>query len=236
MTTHQASPFALAEPAIRIAPSLLAADFSELAEPVQSIERAGAKVLHIDVMDGHFVPNISFGTPVIASLRKKTDMYFDTHLMISEPARYAASFVEAGSDLITFHIEATDDPADVVQVIRQLGVSVGVALNPTTPASAIDSIIDSVDMVLVMSVWPGFGGQKFIADVLPKVRELRSKLKAHQRLEIDGGVDAQTISAVAEAGADTFVAGTAVFRQPSPVDAYATLDRLARESAVDVAT
>jgi len=215
------------EPAIRIVPSLLAADFSRLEAAVSVVESAGATVLHLDVMDGHFVPNISFGVPVIASLRKRTKMFFDAHLMISDPARYAESFVKAGCDHITFHTEVADDPKAVVDQVRKLGVSVGVSLNPTTPVSAIEPILESVDMVLVMSVWPGFGGQKFIHEVLPKAEELSRRLEEHQRLEIDGGIDVGTIGLAASAGVDTFVAGTAVFGMSDPPKAMAELERLA---------
>lgn len=226
------SSFALSHPAIRIAPSLLSADFSQLADSVRLIELAGAQIIHLDVMDGHFVPNISFGPGVIQSIRKHSKMFFDAHLMIMEPQCYAKSFVEAGCDHITFHIETTKEPLEVVKIIRDLGVSVGVSLNPTTPVSQIESILDQIDMVLVMSVWPGFGGQKFISDVLPKVAELRKCLGSHQRLEIDGGIDAQTISAASSAGADTFVAGTAVYKADDPPAAMKKLHQLALESSV----
>lgn len=214
-----------------MAPSVLSADFGRLAEQVAALEAAGATMLHLDVMDGHFVPNISFGAPVIASLRKHTAMFFDAHLMISDPRRYAEAFVTAGCDLITFHIEVTDEPAALVEHIRGLGAAVGVSLNPTTQVSALDPIIDAVDLVLVMSVWPGFSGQKFIADVLPKVGELRRRLGRHQRLEIDGGIDTSTIAAAAVTGADTFVAGTAVFGRPDPAAAMTQLHRLAVQAA-----
>ncbi len=222
--------FALASPGIRIAPSLLAADFARLEAEVAAVESAGATVLHLDVMDGHFVPNISFGVPVIASLRKRTRLFFDAHLMIAEPKRYAEAFVKAGCDHITFHIEVTNEPEAMVKHIADLGASVGVCLNPTTPVSAIEPILDKVDMVLVMSVWPGFGGQAFIEDVLPKVGELRSRLGEHQRLEIDGGIDVGTIGDAARAGVDTFVAGTAIFGASDPPSAMAQLHRLAREA------
>ena len=228
------SAFALATSDIRIAPSLLAADFARLAENVAVVEHAGAEVLHLDIMDGRFCPNISFGVPVIASLRPHSKMFFDTHLMIEEPKRYAEPFAKAGCDHITFHIEAEEvkpDPKATIDHIRSLGLSVGVCINPTTPVDSIRPILPAVNMVLVMSVWPGFGGQSFIADVLPKVRELRGLLRPDQRLEIDGGIDARTIAAAAEAGADTFVAGTAVFRQPDPVEAMRELHRLAQQSA-----
>ncbi len=224
------SEFALASPGVRIAPSLLSADFSRLAEDVAVVESAGATVLHLDVMDGHFVPNISYGVPVIASLRPRTKSFLDAHLMIADPRRYAESFVKAGCDHITFHIETTTEPVELVDHIRSLGASVGVSLNPTTPVSAIESILDRVDLVLVMSVWPGFGGQAFIRDVLEKVSELRERLGEHQRLEIDGGVDANTIGDAAAAGADLFVAGTAVFRRPDPPAALRELERLASEA------
>ena len=241
MTVPQSGPsgcrpgFALADPGIRIAPSLLAADFARLEEDVSRIEEGGAELLHLDVMDGHFVPNISFGVPVIKSLRKRTKMYFDAHLMITDPLTYAEPFVQAGCDLITFHAEVETPQAEIVERIRGLGAAVGVSLNPTTPISRIERILDLVDMVLVMSVWPGFGGQKFITDVLPKVQELRTRLRPDQRLQIDGGIDPGTIGEAARAGADTFVAGTAVFRQPDPVAAMNELRRLADDAWEDVA-
>ncbi len=202
---------------LRVAPSLLAADFRQLREQVALVERAGAEVLHLDIMDGHFVPNISFGPGVIDQLRGDSRMFFDTHMMITEPARYAEAFAKAGSDLITFHIEVTQQPEDVIDEIRKHGCAVGVSINPTT---AIASILPKVDLVLVMSVWPGFGGQSFIGDVLPKVERLRDLLREDQRLEIDGGIDNATIAAAARAGVDTFVAGTSIFGQPDPVTAY----------------
>lgn len=221
----------LASPRIRVAPSLLSADFSRLEAELSAIETAGAQILHLDVMDGHFVPNISFGVPVIASLRKCTGLFFDVHLMISEPQTHAQAFVDAGCDHLTFHIEAVDEPAAVVDHIRRLGVSVGVSLNPTTPVSTIEGILEALDLVLVMSVWPGFSGQTFIRGVLTKVEELRARIGEHQRLEIDGGIDPETIGLAARAGADTFVAGSAIFGSPEPPRAFAELQRLALGAA-----
>lgn len=217
----------LTTPAIRVAPSLLSADFANLVPDMRKIEDAGAQVLHVDVMDGHFVPNISLGPPVIAALRKQTKLFFDTHLMISEPGRYAESFVNAGCDLITFHIEADGKPDETIREIRRLGAAVGISLNPGTPVSAIEAVLADVDMVLVMSVWPGFGGQSFMAEVLDKVREIKQRLTPQQRLEIDGGISTETIEEAARAGADTFVAGTAVFRRPDPAAAFTELQTLA---------
>ena len=228
------SGFELRAPGIRIAPSLLSADFGLLAEQVHIVERAGAQMLHLDVMDGHFVPNISFGIPVIESLRKCTDLFLDAHLMITEPKRYAEAFVKAGSDLITFHIEVTDEPRSVIEHIRSLGAAVGVSINPGTAVSAVEEIVREVDLVLVMSVWPGFGGQKFMPEVLEKVRALRGLLGPHQRLEIDGGIDPQTITDAVKVGADTLVAGSAIFGNQDPGAAFAELRRLAQAAAAEV--
>jgi len=219
--------FKLSAPAIRIAPSLLAADFARLREQVATVEHGGADLLHLDIMDGHFVPNISFGPPVIESLRPHSQLFFDAHLMIEEPQRYAEAFVKAGCEHLTFHVEVTEDPERLADHIRGLGASVGVCINPATPVAAIEPILPVVDMVLVMSVWPGFGGQSFNHDVLPKVEQLRALLGPRQRLEIDGGIDAHTISAAVGAGADTLVAGSAIFRQHDPVAAMSELRQLA---------
>ena len=219
--------WALAEPGIRMAPSVLSADFARLAEDVAKVEAGGCEVLHLDVMDGHFVPNISFGVPVIAKLRKASNLFFDTHLMISDPMKYAEPFAEAGADLLNFHIEATDEPMAVVERIRGLDRRVGVTLNPGTAAEAIEPVLEAVDLVLVMSVWPGFGGQAFIPDVLEKVRWLRSRLRSDQRLEIDGGIGRETVVAAVEAGVDTLVAGSAIFGQADPAAAMRELQALA---------
>lgn len=213
------SAWQLGAPRIRIAPSLLAADFARLADEVARIEAGGAELLHLDVMDGHFVPNISFGVPVIEKLRPVSRLFFDTHLMITDPLKYAAPFVKAGSDLLTFHIEVAPEPMKVIDHIRSLGARVGITLNPGTDVADILPIIDSVDLVLVMSVWPGFGGQKFIESSLDKLRELRGRLRPEQRLEIDGGIGPDTVQRAVAAGADTLVAGSAVFGRPDPVAA-----------------
>jgi len=224
----------LAEPRIRIAPSRLAADFWRLADQVAQIEAGGAEILHLDIMDGHFVPNISFGIPVIEKLRPRSKLFFDTHLMITDPAKYAEAFVKAGSDLLTFHIEVSSTPTAIADQIRSLGANVGITLNPGTPASAIRDALPAVDMVLVMSVWPGFGGQKFIADSLDKVRKIRTHLRPDQRLEIDGGIDPQTVGSAAIAGVDTFVAGSAVFGRPDPAEAMRNLARIAGEARASI--
>ncbi len=215
---------------LRVAPSLLAADFCRLREDVAIVESAGAEVLHLDVMDGHFVPNISFGPGVIAHLRPVSKMFFDTHLMIEEPARYAEAFANAGTDLITFHIEVTDNPDEVINEIRKHNCGVGVSINPTTEIDTIEAILPKVDLVLVMSVWPGFGGQSFIGDVLAKVTQLRDRLRDDQRLEIDGGINAETIALAAKAGVDTFVAGTSVFGDPDPAAAFNRLTQAAQQA------
>lgn len=215
---------------MRVAPSLLAADFARLADHVRMIEDAGAEILHLDVMDGHFVPNISFGVPVIEKLRPVSKLFFDTHLMITDPVKYAEPFVKAGSDLLTFHIEVTDAPLKVVEHIRSLGARVGVTLNPGTDVETIWPVVEAVDLVLVMSVWPGFGGQKFIPDALDKLQAIRAKLRPEQRLEVDGGIGLTTVEEAARAGADTLVAGSAVFDQPDPAAAMLKLERLGREA------
>ena len=199
---------------IEISPSILSADFSSLGDEVAQIEAAGVNMLHIDVMDGHFVPNITIGPPVVTCLREKSNVVFDTHLMISDPGKYAERFVEAGSDHITFHVETVDDPVKFVDYIRSLGVSVGVTLNPETPVEAIEEVAPLCDMVLVMTVHPGFGGQSFIEPAAKKCIRLRELVGPDIRIEVDGGIDTRTAPKAVSYGADTFVAGHAIFSKP----------------------
>jgi ribulose-phosphate 3-epimerase len=210
-------------PRLRVAPSLLAADFGRLREQIAVVEDAGAEMLHLDVMDGHFVPNLSFGVPIIERIREFSDLYFDTHVMITDPDKYAEPFVKAGSNNYTFHIETAVDPVRLVDRVHTLGCDVGIALSPSTPGQAIERVLSEVDMVLIMSVWPGFGGQSFIPEVLSKAANLRQKLGKHQRLEFDGGIGPGTVADAAKTGADTFVAGSAIFCQPDPAAAYRTI-------------
>jgi len=213
-----------------IAPSLLAADFAHLADEIGAVESGGADLLHLDVMDGHFVPNVTIGPPVVKSIRAVSKMPFDAHLMITDPLKYAASFAEAGVDNITFHAECALDMAATARQIRSLGVSVGLSLNPETPAEMIFAVLEEVDLVLVMSVHPGFGGQEFMPQVLEKVKRLRGRMRADQWLQIDGGIDAKTIGEAAGAGANCFVAGEAIFRADDPAKAISDMRKAAGQS------
>jgi ribulose-phosphate 3-epimerase len=200
--------------AIKIAPSILAADFARLAEAVESAEAAGADYIHVDVMDGHFVPNITVGPPVVQAVRRVTQLPLDVHLMISDPIRYISAFAEAGADVLTVHVEATAHLHRVLQQIRSLGVRPGVALNPATPATAIGEVLNDVGLVLVMTVDPGFGGQKLIGRAVHKiaqVREMLDQARSDAELEVDGGVGPQTTEEVVAAGANVLVTGSAVF-------------------------
>ena len=207
---------------IQISPSILSADFSRLEQDVVDVEKGGAHMLHIDVMDGHFVSNISFGACVMQSLRPRTDLFFDVHLMISDPLTYAKDFAKAGADMITFHYEADSDPQETINEIRDLGLKVGMAIKPGTDVKVLDPFLPQLDMALVMTVEPGFGGQKFMTDMMPKVEYLRNWANENHKalwIQVDGGIAASTAKTVADAGADVLVAGSAVFGAPDRQEA-----------------
>ena len=213
---------------IKISPSILAGDFARLGEAAQMCERCGADWLHIDVMDGHFVPNITIGAPVVKCLRKATGLFFDVHLMISEPDRYIPDFAAAGADLITVHAESEGDTEKTVDLIRSLGVKAAVALKPATPAGTVFPYLDKLDMVLVMTVEPGFGGQSFMADQLPKIAAIRAECKKRgldTDIQVDGGITDKTAPLVIEAGANVLVAGSYLFKAADMAEA---IDRLRR--------
>ena len=199
---------------IKISPSILSADFSILGDEIKSLEKAGADLIHVDVMDGHFVPNITMGPPIIKRVRKCTKLPFDVHLMISPVEKYIKAFAEAGADIITIHPEATDDLKRAVSAIKSLGKKAGVSLNPKTPINALMDVINDIDLILVMSVNPGFAGQSFMAEVLPKVSELRKMIndkKLKIDIEIDGGINFETAPLAVKAGANILVSGTTIF-------------------------
>jgi len=205
----------------RIAPSILSADFSRLGEEIRAVEKAGADLIHVDVMDGHYVPNITIGPGVVASLRKTTHLPFDVHLMIEDPDRYIDAFIDAGSDIVTVHAEAVIHLNRTVNYIKGKGARAGVSLNPSTPLSCIEEILPDIDQLLIMTVNPGFGGQKFIPGTLPKIRKARELARSRGLglvIEVDGGVTPDNIGVLAEAGADVFVAGAAIFGSPSYAD------------------
>jgi ribulose-phosphate 3-epimerase len=209
-----------------IAPSILSADFTRLGEEIRAVEAGGAKILHVDVMDGQFVPNITIGLPVVKSIRKSTDLTIDCHLMIEEPGRYAVQFVEAGADMVSIHVEADVHLQRTLVAIREAGGKAGIAINPATPLSALEEALPYADFVLLMSVNPGFGGQGFIPTSVDKLERLRRMIDDRGldvKIEIDGGIDANNIARIVEAGAEMIVAGSAVFGGGKPTEAVAAL-------------
>ncbi len=211
---------------ILIAPSVLAADFARLRDELARVEKGGAEWLHLDVMDAHFVPNLTFGPFIVEAIRSLSDRLLDTHLMITDPVGYAKRFVDAGSDLITFHIEAVEDPVDAIRSIKDTGAQVGISIKPATRVDVLFPLLSELDLVLVMSVEPGFGGQRFMPDSLDKIRALRNEIDrcGHRTLiQVDGGINPETAKLVRDAGVDVIVAGTAVFRADDPAQAIAAL-------------
>lgn len=199
---------------IEIVPSILSADFAKLGDEIAEIEAAGVKMVHLDVMDGHFVPNITIGPVVVGKLRSCSKLFFDSHLMISEPEKYADSFIEAGADNITFHIEAASEPEKLIEKLHGAGVAASICLNPETPVEAIEKVAPLCDMVLIMTVHPGFGGQSFIAEAAKKCIKIRELVGPDIRVEVDGGISPETAGIVTSYGADTLVAGHAIFSKP----------------------
>jgi ribulose-phosphate 3-epimerase len=224
------------QPRAEIAPSILAADFANLGAAVRAVESAGVALLHVDVMDGHFVPNISIGVPVVASLRKATQLHLDVHLMIENPERYVQAFARAGANTLLVHQEATAHLDRVLAMIREEGCKAGVVINPATPVSTLSEVLAQADQVLVMSVNPGFGGQQFIPYSLDKIRqlrELRARNHYHYRIEVDGGVSAENTAELVRAGTEILVAGTSVFHEKDPAEAVRRLQQIAMEAVAE---
>ena len=218
----------------QIAPSILAADFARLGEQVDSVTRGGAEILHVDVMDGRFVPNISIGIPVVESLRATSDLVLDCHLMIVEPGKYVEAFAKAGANMISVHQEACPHLDRDINRVKDVGVQAGVVLNPGTPVHTLDEVLPIIDFVLIMSVNPGFGGQKLIPSTIDKVRQLnrlRSERQLGFQIEIDGGIDQSNAADVAAAGCDILVAGSSIFRTPDPADAMRAMTSLVNPPA-----
>lgn len=209
-----------------IAPSILAADFTQLNRQLKLIEQAGAKWLHVDIMDGNFVPNLTFGPGMVSAIRKMTNLFLDVHLMVQEPDFIIPKFREAGADLITVHVEAIKHLHQTIQLIKHFGAQAGVSLNPGTPSNCLEAIISEIDLILVMSVNPGFGGQNFIPSIIPKISRIHKLIESQDRniyLEVDGGITSETAPLVVNAGANVLVAGTAIFRQGDIIAAFQKL-------------
>jgi ribulose-phosphate 3-epimerase len=218
---------------IEIAPSILASDFAKLGEEVRKVEDGGADVIHVDIMDGHFVPNISLGVPVVASLHKATRLPLDVHLMIEQPEEYIEDFIQAGAGRVLVHQEATPHLDRALEMVRENGAEAGAVLNPSTPVVMLSDVLDKLDTVLIMSVNPGFGGQKFIPNSFEKIRQLsqmRARYNAAFRIEVDGGVDLDNVAELVQAGANTLVAGTSIFHMPDPAAAARQMRKLATEA------
>ena len=223
----------MVHPAVAIAPSILAANFASLEESIRAVERGGADIIHIDVMDGHFVPNITVGVPVVASLRKATRLPLDVHLMIENPEQYIEAFIEAGADMISVHQEATPHLDRALEMIRERGKDAGAVINPSTPVEMLSEVMDRMDHVLVMSVNPGFGGQSFIPNALEKIqklRKMRERYNANFRIEVDGGIELGNVAQIVRAGAQILVAGTSIFHTADPAAAVHSLKQAATEA------